>query len=296
MPVTRGGRAPLDWERDSDGWPNRVFSRFVDDGGLRWHVQQFGAGPSLLLVHGTGASTHTWRTLTPILSRRFSITACDLPGHGFTAGTPAGGMSLPGMSAALSSLLRSLAVSPYLAIGHSAGAAIVCRMSLDGGMNPRGLISLNGAMLALRSLEWKLFTPLAQLLAISPLTAKVFAWAARDRAAVERLIANTGSTLAAEDVDLYWRLVRSEGHADGALRMMAHWDLDALERDLPQLRPPLTMIVASGDLTVPPGEALRVQRLLPKTRVIKLPRLGHLAHEENASLVADAVFAAANLI
>ena len=36
-------------------------SRFVEAAGLRWHVQILGNGPTLLLVHGTGASTHSWR-------------------------------------------------------------------------------------------------------------------------------------------------------------------------------------------------------------------------------------------
>jgi magnesium chelatase accessory protein len=293
MPLGRGDEAPLDWARDSLGWPLREFSRFVADGELRWHVQQLGTGPVLLLVHGTGASTHSWRTLAPLLAQRFAVTAIDLPGHGFTAGTPRGGMSLPAISAALGSLLRVLALPPALAIGHSAGAAIVCRMALDGLIAPRGLVSLNGALLRPLSLEWKLFTPLAQLLALSPLPSRFFAWAARDRVAVERLIASTGSTLQPVDVELYSRLVRSPGHADGALRMMAHWDLDALERELPRLKPPLTMIVGAGDRTVPPGEALRVQRLLPATKIVTLPGLGHLAHEERADLVADAIFSVA---
>jgi len=74
----------LIWERDGRDWPNRSASRFVSAAGLRWHVQQFGTGPVALLVHGTGASTHSWRGLAPILAESFSVVAPDLPGHGFT--------------------------------------------------------------------------------------------------------------------------------------------------------------------------------------------------------------------
>jgi hypothetical protein len=53
----------LDWASDGADWPNRDASRFVDAGGLRWHVQVAGSGPVLLLMHGTAASTHSFAAL-----------------------------------------------------------------------------------------------------------------------------------------------------------------------------------------------------------------------------------------
>jgi magnesium chelatase accessory protein len=106
-----------------------------------------------------------------------------------------------------------------------------------------------------------------------------------------RLIASTGSRLEPEDVDLYWRLVRNPAHVDGALRMMAAWDLVPLERDLPRLGTPLALLVGEGDRTVPPAEAARVRALLPKATCQVLPGLGHLAHEEQPAVVAAAIAA-----
>ena len=77
------------WQREGTTWPNHQFSRFVRAGHLRWHVQMAGTGPVLILVHGTGASTHSWRHMLPLLAQRFTVVAADLPGHGFTE--PAGG-------------------------------------------------------------------------------------------------------------------------------------------------------------------------------------------------------------
>ena len=65
-------------------WPLRQHSRTVTAGGLSWHVQIMGTGPVLLMLHGTGASTHTWRALMPELAKHYTIVAPDLPGHGFT--------------------------------------------------------------------------------------------------------------------------------------------------------------------------------------------------------------------
>jgi magnesium chelatase accessory protein len=288
-----GAVAPLDWDSDGVDWPLRAYSRFVRAAGMRWHVQQLGAGPALLLVHGTGASTHSWRGLAPLLAQRFTVTAFDLPGHGFTAGTPQGGMSLNAMSAAVPELLAALAVSPQIAVGHSAGAAVLCRMALDGHLAARAIVSLNGALLPFHRVQRLLFGPVARLMALSPLAARAVAWGARDRGAVLRLLAGTGSHLDAAGVELYWRLVRSEGHVNGALRMMAQWELERLEPDLPRLAVPLTLVVGEADPMVPLAEALRVQRMLPQATLIRLPRLGHLAHEEQPEAVAAIIFALA---
>ena len=104
----RHERAPS-WERDGRDWPNRAFSRFVEAGGLRWHVQVMGQGPVALLLHGTGASTHSFRDLAPLLARQFTVVAPDLPGHGFTA-VPSSqeGYTLPGVSAGIGALLDVL--------------------------------------------------------------------------------------------------------------------------------------------------------------------------------------------
>jgi magnesium chelatase accessory protein len=280
---------PLDWQRDGGDWPNRAASRFVTAGGVRWHVQQFGAGETLVLVHGTGASTHSWRSLAAPLAAHYALLTLDLPGHGFTSALPNGAQTLPGMGAALSALFGELGVKPAVAVGHSAGAAILARMALDGAIAPRALVSLNGALLPWRGLPAALFSPLARLMAANSLVPRLFAWRAGDGAAVERLIESTGSRLDPRGVELYARLTRNPAHVAGALAMMANWDLGPLERDLPRLKVPLLQIIGGNDRTVPPSEAERVRRLLPSARIVSLPGLGHLAHEEDAARVAEAI-------
>ena len=276
----------LVWELDGLDWPNRAASSFVTAAGLNWHVQRFGAGPAILLVHGTGAATHSWRGLAPLLAKDFTVVAPDLPGHGFTGMPPQHRLSLPGMAGDLTELLRVLGVSPALAVGHSAGAAIAARMSLDGGIAPQSLVSLNGALLPLRGIPSHLFSPAAKLLAATSLSSRLFAWGAGDRSAVERLLGTTGSRLDPEGVELYRQLVRNPGHVAGALGMMAHWDLRPLERDLPRLQPSLTLVTGSNDRTIPPAEAVRVRALLPTATLVTLPGLGHLAHEERPQEIA----------
>ncbi len=277
------------WTRDGHDWPNRASSRFVAAGGLRWHVQQMGAGPMLLLLHGTGAATHSWREFAPLLAEQFTVIAPDLPGHGFTTALPYTHMSLPGMASAVGELIETLGVTPDLVLGHSAGAAILIHLCLEHRIAPRAIISLNGALLPWRGLPAHFFSPAAKLLAGSALVSRIFAWRAGSRWEVERLVANTGSTLAPAGVEYYRRLVRCPSHVRAALSMMANWDLTLIEQRLSQLQTPLYLVVSEGDLTVSPREAERVRELLPSAELITLPALGHLAHEEQPVAVAAIV-------
>jgi magnesium chelatase accessory protein len=256
---------------------------------LRWHVQLIGSGPVLFLLHGTGASTHSWRSLAPLLARRFTVVAPDLPGHGFTARPRVGGLSLPGMARECGDLLRALKLEPALAVGHSAGAAVMIRMTLDGIIAPRGLVSLNGALMPFRGLATQFFSPLAKLLMLNPFVPRVFSWHASDRAAVERLIRNTGSVIDDAGVRLYGRLVSNPGHVAAALAMMANWDLDPLFRDLPRLKTPVLLVAGGEDRAIPADQAFRVGERLPTAKVEYLRGLGHLAHEERPSDIARLV-------
>lgn len=284
----------LQWDEDGRDWPWREASRFVQAGGLRWHVQQLGAGPVVLLVHGTGAATHSWRGILPLLAQQFTVLAVDLPGHGFSSMPPRWQLSLPGMAGALARLLDTVGLAPAIGVGHSAGAAVLARMCLDRSIDPRLLVSLNGALLPLGGLAGQVFSPLARLFSVGAVVPRLFAWRATDPAVVTRLLDTTGSVLDADGVEYYGRLMRSAGHAEAALGMMANWDLVPLERDLPRLAIPLLQVVGERDLTVRPEQARRVTGLLPAARSIMLPGLGHLAHEENPALVAGIIAEAAN--
>jgi magnesium chelatase accessory protein len=277
------------WERDGHDWPNREASRFVKAAGLRWHVQIAGAGPVILLVHGTGSSAHSFRDLIPLLSSRFTVVAPDLPGHGFTDRPPFRELSLVGMSKALAGLLHKIEVRPIVVVGHSAGAAILARMILDGAIVPESMVSLNGALLPLRGLPRHLFAPAARLVARLPLLPRLVARRATDPETIRKLIRDSGSRIDARGIELYRRLASNASHVSAAFGMMANWDLDDLAHDLPRLRTKLLIVIGGNDLMVTPQQQRRIRALVPGAEMLVLPRLGHLAHEEQPEEIADSL-------
>ncbi len=274
----------LDFAVDGADWPNRDLSRFVAAGGIRWHVQETGDAeddrPVALMLHGTGAATHSWHAMLPDLAEDFQIVAPDLPGHGFTGQPAQAQLSLTGMAMLCARLIKTLGKRPNLIIGHSAGAAIAARMCLDGAVDAKAVISLGGALLPLGGPRGGFYAVGAKLFALNPLTPRLFAWRARNPDVVSELLGRTGSEIDPEALRCYSILARSSNHAGAALGMMANWDLQALARDLPGLKPGLLLVTAEKDRMIPASYAERVHALVPGSELVNLDGLGHLAHEE----------------
>ena len=268
--------------------------RTVKTDDLTWRVQVEGQGPVLLLIHGTGASLHSWRKLVPLLTPRFTVVAPDMPGHGQSSGECDACLSLPGMATAFTKLMAALGLTPALAAGHSAGAAVLVRMCLDRSITPAAVISINGALLPFHGFAGQIFAPLAKVLVVNPFVPRFLAWRARDSRTVAKLLADTGSNIDAEGVELYAELFRNPDHVAATLGMMASWDLEPLNATIKDLKIPLWLLAAQNDKTIAPETATRVGARVPNARVIFLPGLGHLAHEENPELFKRQIFQAAD--
>ncbi|MGL4440621.1 MAG: alpha/beta fold hydrolase BchO [Bosea sp. (in: a-proteobacteria)] len=276
----------LDWNSDGANWPNREHSRFVEAGGLKWHVQVMGEGPVLLLLHGTGASTHSFRDLAPLLAKHFTVVMPDLPGHGFTSDGGFGKLSLDGMALALGELLRTLGKRPALGVGHSAGAAVLLRMDIDELISPELIVSINGALQPFGGLAGQVFAPIARVLALMPVVPGIFAWRASDPNVVDDLLKRTGSKLDPDGVAQYRLLAKNAAHVGAALGMMASWDLPGLKRDFRKVRARVLLIAGALDQMVPPADGATTQGDIPGSQLVRLKGLGHLAHEEQPGLFA----------
>ncbi|MEQ8658322.1 MAG: alpha/beta fold hydrolase [Hyphomicrobiales bacterium] len=281
---TSSPSAALSWRAIGRTWPHHTASRFVNAGGMRWHVQEMGPtdgeAPVLFLLHGAGASTHSWRDVMAGLAAHFRVIAVDLPGHAFSDCPRDYRPTLQRVSTLLGELIHVLGVDVRLAVGHSAGAATLARMTLDHRIAPAGLVSFNGAFQPFDGAAGAIFPALAKLLFVNPLTPRLFALGGRSHARVERLIEGTGSRLPDDGLSYYRVLMQSPGHIAGVLGMMAHWELTELMRELPSLKVPLLLIAGENDRAVPPKVSQDVAKRCQSADIELWPGLGHLAHEE----------------
>jgi magnesium chelatase accessory protein len=275
----------LSLDKEGANWPHREKSRVVRAAGLEWHVQVLGEGPCLLLLHGTSASTHSWRGVMPILAEHFTVIALDLPGHGFTGAASRHQMTLDGMARGITALLAELDQKPALVVGHSAGAAIATWAAMEGLIAPKAIVAINGALLPFKGATGVIFPTVARALFLNPYVPSFFAKRA-DMESVGRLIRGTGSEIDEEGIDFYVTLIANPGHAGAALGMMANWDLKPLVRRLPTFDTPLHLIVGGLDEAVEPEDADTIAEKAPSAVIHHLPERGHLAHEEDPAGVA----------
>lgn len=270
------------WPQDLTGWPMAGQSRKVLCRPHRWHIQEDGTGDTLLLIHGAGGATQSWRGLFPLLAQNYHVVAIDLPGQGFTEIGARSRCGLKHIADDLTSLIEQEGWQPRAMLGHSAGAAIALQMVR---YTPTHVIGINAALSNFRGVAGWLFPMMAKALALNPLSAKLFSKTATPTS-VRNLIAGTGSTLDATGEALYTRLVQDAGHVDATLSMMAQWSLDGLTAALSSITSRVDLIVADGDKAVPPTSSIDAAEKIPDAHVHQVTGLGHLAHEEDPEQIA----------
>lgn len=274
----------MDWARDLPDWPLSTLSRRVFCKPHQWHVQEDGSGDTLLLLHGAGATTHTWRDVLPALAQTHHVVALDLPGQGFTRLGSRGRCGLPYMTSDILALCDAEGWRPKAIIGHSAGAAIALSMAdsiAQSGGTPPAIVGINAALGRFDGVASWLFPLLAKLLALNPLTAAAFTLGGNHKGRARRLIEGTGSRISDDGLTLYAKLIADRGHVDGTLQMMSQWSTDALNQRLAQITAPCLLVAGDADKAVAPRISNEASAQLGNATYLPLPGLGHLAHEED---------------
>lgn len=281
----------MDWSKIST-WPQNDLSRQIDGPVHRWHVQQTGSGPLILLLHGAGSSSHSWRNLIPTLAQDHEVVALDLPGHGFTQ---LGGRQRSGLTEMTEDILSLCAQEgwqPDTIVGHSAGGAVALDISRQI-LSPRGqapkVVGINAALSTFKGIAGFLFPAMAKVLAMMPFSAAMFSGTAASSERVQSLIGATGSKLATDDYRLYQRLISDTRHVDGTLQMMAQWDLSDFVKKLSQISADTLLLIGENDRTVPPQTSSDAALKMPNAQVVRISNLGHLAHEEDPAQFANLI-------
>ena len=102
--------------------------RYVTIHGYRRAYVHAGDGPALLLIHGIGDSSDTWRPVFEELASRHTVIAPDLLGHGRSE-TPRADYTVGGFANGMRDLLAVLGVDRVTVVGHSLGGGVAAQFA-----------------------------------------------------------------------------------------------------------------------------------------------------------------------
>jgi magnesium chelatase accessory protein len=279
MPNYDLSRVPLNW-------PNRQFSQTHHLSGIDWHCQisvhHSPNAKTVLLIHGTGSSAHTWREIFPLLAKNYTVIAPDLPGHGFTLGAKKHHLHFDEIAKHLQSLLIHMEISELDAIiGHSAGADCGLALSLIEHKDPTVIIGLNPAFVNPLSAYNMFLGPMMNPMATSGFMAGLIANSLPMTGMVDQLLDSTNSILTETQREPYRHLYKDQSHIYGALNFMTSWNIEELLKKSRHIESSFTFLVAAQDPWVPQVTLLPViHQYFPKA-VIRIEEGGHLFHELN---------------
>ena len=259
----------------------------LDIDGVRIHFVESGQGEAVVLIHGLGASTHSFRHTIPVLAQHFRVIALDLKGFGYSARPAEGDYSLTAHADLVGQVMDQIGVARATVLGHSMGGAVAMRLALRAPERVSRLVLVDSATdreMGAGATASKLLRPLM------PLGALLFL----HRRSLRRLLLSTAvhdpAHWTPETLDAHFYPTRMKGHlrALGAL-------LAQRGRDEPltpaQLHQPTLILWGEHDRWLPLSRGEELAGLIPNARLLPVPSAGHLPLEEqpefcNRALVA----------
>lgn len=249
------------------------------------HVARSGSGEPVVLLHGFGASSYSWRHISAALSGEFELIAIDLNGFGYTErARGAAAYTVAGQLALVIGVMDALGIERAHLAGHSYGGALAQHLVWRYPQRFRSLVLVDSAGVAY---PW---TRRHRSAAITPLTYLFIRTRAIKREAVlvglQRSFADD-SLITPELVDAYFERVRIAG-VSRAFRGLTVPTAEPRELpDLEHLDLPVLLVWGARDELIPPQAAERVVATLPHAELEILDGVGHIPPEESPAELAE---------
>jgi pimeloyl-ACP methyl ester carboxylesterase len=245
----------------------------------RWvHVERSGAGPALVLIHGFGGSTFTFRNVVPSLSDAFDVIAVDLNGFGFTERPrSASEYSIDAQAQLVLSVLDELGVSSAHLLGHSYGVGVVLHLADVQPDRVETLILVSGGAPgggpASRMIP-RLLQPIVHWYVESFLLT-----APRIRRALERSVFDR-SVVDSNMVNGYLARLRVEGLRDALSGLQSREAWPERRVEVASIERKTLIIWGEQDGIIPIRVGERLAEELPDATLIRFEATGHLPMEE----------------
>ena len=243
----------------SPGGGRGVTSRRISVNGLGVHTWMAGKGPPVVLVHGLGVSGRYMLPLAESLAERCSVLAPDLPGYGRSQKPPAP-LGISELASALAGCLDALGLERAAFVANSMGCQILTELAVRFPERVGPLVLIGPTVdpklrLARRQLMGGLRESAREPLSLLALVAHD-----NSRMGVRALLATMRSALD-----------------------------DRIEQRLPLIEQPALVLRGERDGFVSAEWAEQVAALLPRGRLVVVPREPHAVHYTRPDLVAAVV-------
>jgi pimeloyl-ACP methyl ester carboxylesterase len=287
----------LDWEAvDKPGLIVRVHGYGV-------HCMLEGQGPAIVLIHGFGGNTFSYRNVIPLLARDHRVIAVDLKGCGYSERDAHTGLSDGDQVAMLKGLLDKLGVERAAFVGHSLGGAVAQRFAATHPQMVDALVLVGSAtgderwgeylgrfvppIFLLRPLVSALVgltTAASYALQYSVLAQDLVGKFSHMRFLSRRLLRlwTYDATTLTDDVrDGYLGPMRIRGTLASILRAVRETEREpAIDR--PRITMPVLLLYAAQDRAVPLSAGQQLNELLPQANLVVIDRAAHLLMEERS--------------
>ena len=250
----------------------------LDVAGAAVHVEQSGAGEPVVLLHGFGESTYSWRLVAPELATRYRVIAVDLNGFGYTERRrdPAA-YTIDGQMRLVLGVLDRLGVGSAHFVGHSYGGGLTLWIAAHHPERVRSMALLDSTLPRYSA------TRRSRSANLRPLTYVYLRTVAMRPGYIQKSLraAYGDDALATPELArAYLDRLRIEGVDDAYYGLMAKNGVPAPEVDLAAIRVPALLVWGRDDELTPLANGERIAAGLPAARLAVIPDCGHSPMEE----------------
>lgn len=252
---------------------------FVTGAGVRTHYVKKGDGPeTVVLIHGFGGSTYSWRKNIDYLAERFTVIAIDVRGFGFSSRDPAAEYSAKGYATHVSSFMDILGIRRPILVGHSLGGEVAMRIALQRPEDVAGLVLIDSA--GLPNPERDRFREVPP---IPPPFNTTLARIAGSEGMVRRILnESTYNTSMVDErsIKAYRDPLDVEDAEAGLLRMIRTSIPSLNKGEIARIVQPTLILWGSEDKVISVTEGQELARVIKGSRLVSFERAGHLLLEE----------------
>jgi pimeloyl-ACP methyl ester carboxylesterase len=253
------------------------------DAPVKLYYRDEGSGKPILLIHGFGASTFTWRRVAPALAENHRVIAVDLKGFGQSDKPFDSRYSVYDQAALLAELIESKDLRDLTLVGHSFGGGVALLLALEANQRLAGRIS---RLVLLDSIAYPqnipVFFRMLDVPLVSQLGVRMVPPSVQTRVAL-KIAYFDDSKITPEEVEAYAAPLKTAAGKHAIIhsaRQIVPEDIATLSERYKTIALPTLIMWCDHDRIVPLEVGLKLRRTLPNSTLKLVEDCGHMPQEE----------------